>query len=261
MTDFSICIKQPFILFFLHALSNLYLNCQSTGLHLDTLILIPVCNVCSNIWAKARQNQQNDIYAQRRLRSASASSQSDQSSLCAHWIAKSPSCLPADSENSYQTGQIPRLIWVFAGHTSHFVLSCCSSFENYMKSLWQAFNHTAEYDAMISDYFRQQFSSGVSQLPLRYGMNPHQKPAQISTILSKLPLTGIMSRCMTTKPTKWPVRPVKTQISLSIRPVWSESWLSTWRNLWSSATYWAHSEDWSVWADAQPDLSLCWAHK
>lgn len=53
----------------------------------------------------------------------------------------------------------------------------------------KAFNHTAEYDAMISDYFRQQFSSGVSQLPLRYGMNPHQKPAQISTILSKLPLT------------------------------------------------------------------------
>ena len=55
---------------------------------------------------------------------------------------------------------------------------------------FQAFNHTAEYDGMISDYFRRQFSEGVSQLPLRYGMNPHQKPAQISTILPKLPLTG-----------------------------------------------------------------------
>ena len=31
-----------------------------------------------------------------------------------------------------------------------------------------------------------------------------------------------MSR-LTTKPTKWYVRPAKTQISLSIRPVWSES--------------------------------------
>ena len=31
-----------------------------------------------------------------------------------------------------------------------------------------------------------------------------------------------MSRCMT-KPTKSPVRPAKTQISLGIRPVWSES--------------------------------------
>ena len=39
------------------------------------------------------------------------------------------------------------------------------------------------------------------------------------------------------------VCPAKTQISLGIRPVWSESWLSTWRNLGSLATQWAHSED------------------
>ena len=38
------------------------------------------------------------------------------------------------------------------------------------------------------------------------------------------------------------MRPGKTQISLGIRPVWSESSLSTWRNLWALATYWAHSE-------------------
>ena len=31
-----------------------------------------------------------------------------------------------------------------------------------------------------------------------------------------------MSR-RTTKPTKWPLRPAKTQISLGIRPLWSES--------------------------------------
>ena len=47
----------------------------------------------------------------------------------------------------------------------------------------------------------------------------------------------------TTKPTKWHVRPAKTQISLGIRPVWSESSLSTWRKLGSLATHWAHSED------------------
>ena len=35
----------------------------------------------------------------------------------------------------------------------------------------------------------------------------------------------------------------KTQISLSIRPVWSESLLSAWRKLRSLATHWAHSED------------------
>ena len=46
-----------------------------------------------------------------------------------------------------------------------------------------------------------------------------------------------------TKQTKWHVRPVKTQISLGIRLVWSESSLSTWRKLGSLATYLAHSED------------------
>ena len=39
------------------------------------------------------------------------------------------------------------------------------------------------------------------------------------------------------------VRPAKTQISLGIRPVWSESSLSAWRNLGSLATQWAQSED------------------
>ena len=42
-------------------------------------------------------------------------------SLCAQWVAKDPSFLHADSKDSDQTGQIPRLIWVFAGHTGHFV--------------------------------------------------------------------------------------------------------------------------------------------
>ena len=67
-----------------------------------------------------------------------------------------------------------------------------------------------------------------------------------------------MSRDMT-KPTKW-VRPAKTQISLGIRPVWSESSLSAWRKLGSLATHWAHSDDWSDWVDAQADLNLRWAH-
>ncbi|XP_026830664.1 bifunctional purine biosynthesis protein PURH-like [Ooceraea biroi] len=53
----------------------------------------------------------------------------------------------------------------------------------------KAFTHTAEYDNAISDYFRKQYSAGASQLTLRYGMNPHQKPAQIFTTLEKLPLT------------------------------------------------------------------------
>ena len=41
------------------------------------------------------------------------------SSLCALWVAKDPSFLHADSEDSGQTGRMPRL--VFAGRTYHFV--------------------------------------------------------------------------------------------------------------------------------------------
>ena len=46
--------------------------------------------------------------------------------------------------------------------------------------------------------------------------------------------------------TKITVHPVKTQISLS-----------AWRKLVSLDTHWSHSEDWSVWSDAQGDR---WAH-
>ena len=43
------------------------------------------------------------------------------SSLWAQWVAKNPSFLHADNEDSDQTGQMPRLTWVFTGRTSHFV--------------------------------------------------------------------------------------------------------------------------------------------
>ena len=53
---------------------------------------------------------------------------------------------------------------------------------------------------------------------------------------------GHISRCMT-KPTKWLIRPAKTQMGLGIRPVWSVSSLSAWRKLGSWATHLAHSKD------------------
>ncbi|XP_077289912.1 bifunctional purine biosynthesis protein ATIC isoform X1 [Arctopsyche grandis] len=51
----------------------------------------------------------------------------------------------------------------------------------------KAFTHTSEYDLAISDYFRKQYSAGKSQLTLRYGINPHQNPAQVFTTEAKLP--------------------------------------------------------------------------
>ena len=48
-----------------------------------------------------------------------------EASLSAEWVAKDPSYLYADSEDSDQTG----LIWVFAGRTlTLLVLACCGSY-------------------------------------------------------------------------------------------------------------------------------------
>ena len=68
-----------------------------------------------------------------------------------------------------------------------------------------------------------------------------------------------MSRYMT-KPTKWPVSPAKAQISLGIRPVWSESSLCVQWVAKDPSFLHADSKDWSDWVDAQADLSLHWVH-
>ena len=57
------------------------------------------------------------LCAQRRLRSAWASAQSDQFSLSAWRKLGSSGTHLAHSEDSDQTGQMPRLIWIFARRT------------------------------------------------------------------------------------------------------------------------------------------------
>ena len=64
------------------------------------------------------------------------------------WIAKDPRFLHADSEESYQTGQIPRPICVFPGrtlillvlscHGSNIIIdrSCIASSWNEINTLW-----------------------------------------------------------------------------------------------------------------------------
>ena len=74
-----------------------------------------------------------------------------------------------------------------------------------------------------------------------------------------------MSR-LVTKLTKWHVRPVKTQISLGIHHVWSESSLSAWRKPGSLAIHLAHSEDSDqsggmprlIWVFAGRTVIFCW---
>ena len=63
-----------------------------------------------------------------------------------------------------------------------------------------------------------------------------------------------------TTPTKWPVRPAKTQISLGYRLVWSESSLCSQCVAKDPNTWFGQWRLWSDWADVQADPSLRWAH-
>ena len=63
-----------------------------------------------------------------------------------------------------------------------------------------------------------------------------------------------------TKPTKWHVHPVKTQISLGICLVWSGSLLCTQWVAKDPSFLYADSKDWSDWVNAQADLNLCWVY-
>ena len=62
-------------------------------------------------------------------------------------------------------------------------------------------------------------------------------------VITPLLLTGRQLSRLMTKLTEWFVRPAKTQISLGIHLVWSESSLSAWRKLGSLSPHWAHSID------------------
>ena len=69
------------------------------------------------IWATSWENQQNELCAQRRLRSAWASAQSDQPPLSAWRKLGSLTTQWAHSEDSDQTGRMSRLIRLYAGRT------------------------------------------------------------------------------------------------------------------------------------------------
>ena len=62
------------------------------------------------------------------------------------------------------------------------------------------------------------------------------------------------------KTNKMTLSPVKTQISLGICPVWSESSLCAQWVAKDQAFFSGQLRLWSDWADAQADLSLHWAH-
>lgn len=56
----------------------------------------------------------------------------------------------------------------------------------------KAFELTADYDASIAAYFRKQYAGdGKQHMSLRYGINPHQKPAEAHVSGGKLPFKAL----------------------------------------------------------------------
>ncbi|KAM0794602.1 AICAR transformylase/IMP cyclohydrolase/methylglyoxal synthase [Usnea florida] len=52
----------------------------------------------------------------------------------------------------------------------------------------KSFEHTAEYETAIADFFRKRYASdGIQQMQLKYGANPHQKPAEVFSKNGPLP--------------------------------------------------------------------------
>ena len=83
-----------------------------------------------DIWVATWQNQQCDCAPAKTQISLGIRPVWSESSLCAQWVAKGPRFLHADSEDSDQTGRMPRLIWVFARRIlTLLVLSSRGSFK------------------------------------------------------------------------------------------------------------------------------------
>lgn len=114
-----------------------------------------------------------------------------------------PNVTLADAVENIDIGGVTLLRAAAKNHERVTVICDPSDYEKVLKEICEhgdtllttrqslalkAFTHTAQYDSVISDYFRKSFSSNVSQINLRYGMNPHQKPAQIYTTIGELPL-------------------------------------------------------------------------
>lgn len=127
-----------------------------------------------------------------------------------------PKCTLADAVEEIDIGGVTLLRAAAKNHERVSVLSDPSDYSNFLES-WKngngdvgqslrsalalkAFEMTSKYDEAISGYFREQYASGdlpveklagaVQRIPLRYGANPHQKPAQAYVTEGELPFKG-----------------------------------------------------------------------
>ncbi|KDR67712.1 hypothetical protein GALMADRAFT_257997 [Galerina marginata CBS 339.88] len=124
-----------------------------------------------------------------------------------------PDCTLADAVEEIDIGGVTLLRAAAKNHARVSVLSDPADYKEFLdawtkgqgevgqglrsKLALKAFEMTARYDEAISGYFREQYDSAelgddrlvapVQRLALRYGANPHQKPAQAFVTEGKLP--------------------------------------------------------------------------
>ncbi|KAF9650135.1 bifunctional purine biosynthesis protein ade10 [Thelephora ganbajun] len=131
-------------------------------------------------------------------------------------IAK-PGCTLANAVEEVDIGGVTLLRAAAKNHERVSVLSDPSDYDGFLKA-WKdgqgdvgqklrsklalkAFEMTAKYDDAISGYFREKYASSdlgpeelvgaVQRAPLRYGANPHQKPAQAYVTSGELPFKAL----------------------------------------------------------------------
>ena len=81
------------------------------------------------------------------------------SSLCPQWVAKGPSSLHADSEDSDQTGRMPRLIWVFAGRTLTLLVLSQVPLLSFGEADHRIYGQKLFWRQLSPKYMQHQFSS------------------------------------------------------------------------------------------------------
>ena len=220
------------------------------------------------------------LCAQRRFRSAWASTHAvwSDSSLSA-WRKLGPLAThEAHSEDSDQTGRMPRLIWVFAGRTATLlVLSCRGSITG--------------WTSILANWMPDVFFTELNLNFLYFNANcvDHESMLSWSTLFDKLACTNVLINSTSV------VRQQVNVFDRTLLPTYGgnrkRKWAATWQNQQKEC---APSEDsdqpgyppslirvftvcmkracvlsyllsaqqrlWSDWADAQADLSLRWAH-
>lgn len=136
-----------------------------------------------------------------------------------------PECTLADAVEEIDIGGVTLLRAAAKNHERVSVISDPADYAEFLKA-WKdgqgdvgtalrsklalkAFEMTAKYDDAISGYFREQYASAelpadklagsVQRIALRYGANPHQKPAQAFVTEGELPFKGENSRRLSYK--------------------------------------------------------------